>query len=106
VRNQIIRDALDNARDHLDRAEDTNLSRAVECLYTALREMNPDPSDDSCPDSYDYGADYVEPEPQDDWHVHLYVEHQIFLSSAERRAENARLRAIAETALRKAGKIK
>jgi len=119
VRNQIIRDALDNARDLLDRAEVTVLSSAVECLYTAVREMAS--SKDDAPDAYDFwfgdnspdssagyysDEDYAYPDADDDWHVSLYVEHQIFLGSAERRAEHARLRAIAEAGLRKAGKIK
>jgi hypothetical protein len=68
MRNQFIVNALRNAESHLLHAKDSNLTSAVTCLLSAVKEMadteGVDPSDyddapDSYPDLYDYPDDEV-----------------------------------------------
>lgn len=108
MRNSIIVNALADADRCLANAEHSDLKSAVEALRTVVGQLtDSDSSDEDCPSSYDYGSDedYI-PFSDDDAHVDAYVEHQAFIKSTARRESWLRNCAIAEKALRKAGKIK
>lgn len=100
--NDRIRAALYSADFYLSKAEDSNLTRAVEELRFVIGELTGEKSDDSSPASFE--------ETDETAHVEAYIqyeyerlEEQRF--AAARRGANA-VREMAIAALRKVGKLR
>lgn len=123
MRHAFILKYLHDADNALAEADHSPLKVAIEALRTVVGELVSDVgelsgefSDDSSPDSrpdwYDHPSDEYEGEEipfealDENAHVDEYLSAEWAKLNAVRLAETARLRAIAEKALRKAGKIK
>lgn len=99
-----FRREISAAKSHLAGIEDSDVAGTLHALINAVEALEPEEEDDS-PDSYDLRSYDLRSSPvfvDDDFHVRLWHEEQIWLANAERRANYARLLEISRQALARA----